>query len=383
MKFLHLSDLHIGLKLKNRDLKEDQEFILKKIAELASEQKPDAVVIAGDIYDKAVPSAEAVETFDRFVTLLRESCPEAIIMMISGNHDSAQRVNVFRGLLSRQNVYMIGMPPRLPDEHIEKLTVEDEFGKVNFYLLPFVKPSTVKLIVGSEDESLSYDESLRRLIAREDIDRSERNVLVSHQFYLPLGKDADSVERMSSEIVTVGNIDSVGGDVLEPFDYAALGHIHKPMKVGSEVYRYCGTPFAYSVDESGQKKQAVFVTLGKKGEVTTEEFELVPMRSVRVIKDTLENVLAQPSEDYVSVVLTDSIDLDVLDMQDRLRAAFPNLLEVRREAFENKVRGRFGEKQRDLSPFELCCDFLGDPTDEEKALLQEIINKTEEGGSDI
>ena len=382
MKFLHLSDLHIGLKLKNRDLKEDQEFIFKRIAGLASEQKPDAIVIAGDIYDKAVPSAEAVETFDSFVTLLRESCSGAVIMMISGNHDSAQRVNVFRGLLARQKVYMIGMPPRLPDEHIEKITLEDEYGPVNFYLLPFVKPATVRLIVGSGDEPLSYDEAVRRLLAREDIDQSERNVLVSHQFYLPPGKDADSVERMSSEIVTVGNIDSIGGDVLEPFDYAALGHIHKPMKVGSSAYRYCGTPFAYSVDESGQKKQAVFVTLGKKGEVSTEEFELEPLRRVRVIKDTLENVLTQGSGDYVSVVLTDSIDLDVLDMQDRLRAAFPNLLEVRREALENKIRGSFGAKQRDLSPFELCCEFLGEPTDEEKELLKDIINKAEERGSE-
>lgn len=159
MKFFHLSDLHIGLKLMNRDLREDQEYIFRQITDLASREQPDAVVIAGDIYDKAVPSAEAVEVFDSFAAALADAVPKAAIMMISGNHDSAPRVNCFRNILSRQKFYMVGQPPQREDEYIEKVTLEDEHGKVNFYLLPFVKPSMVKMAVGTDENgnNLSYN----------------------------------------------------------------------------------------------------------------------------------------------------------------------------------------------------------------------------------
>ena len=195
MKFFHLSDLHIGLKLINRDLREDQEYILQQITDIAVREQPDAVVVAGDLYDKAVPSAEAVEVFDRFIAGLSERLPEASVMLISGNHDSGPRINCFRSVLSRQNVHMIGMPPRREDEFIEKVTLRDEYGNVNFYLLPFVKPSMVRQIVGTDENgnSLSYEETLRRLIARETISKAERNVLVSHQCYLPAGKNADEM----------------------------------------------------------------------------------------------------------------------------------------------------------------------------------------------
>ena len=211
MKFFHLSDLHIGLKLINRDLREDQEYILKQITDMAEREKPDAVLIAGDIYDKAVPSAEAVEVFDRFIAGLAAALPDASIMLISGNHDSGPRLNCFRSVLSRQSVYMIGMPPTAPEDHIEKVVLRDEYGRVNFYLLPFVRPSMVRQITGSDENGnvLSYNETLRRLIEREELDLTERNVLVSHQFYLPSGRDAGEVERMDSEICTVGNIDRV------------------------------------------------------------------------------------------------------------------------------------------------------------------------------
>ena len=237
MKFFHLSDLHIGLKLMNRDLREDQEYILGQIVRLAGCEKPDAIVIAGDIYDKAVPSAEAVEVFDHFIAALTEAAPDTVVMMISGNHDSAPRVNCFRSVLSRQKLYMIGQPPRTEEEYIEKVTLRDGYGPVNFYLLPFVKPSMVRQIVGADENGncLSYKDTLYRLIGREQVDSGERNVLVSHQFYLPAGKKAEDVERMDSEIRTVGNIDEVSADVLKPFDYAALGHIHKPIKLGKEV----------------------------------------------------------------------------------------------------------------------------------------------------
>ena len=380
MKFFHLSDLHIGLKLFNRDLREDQEYILRQITDLAVREQPEAVVIAGDIYDKAVPSAEAVEVFDRFIAGLNAALPGTAVMMIAGNHDSGPRINCFRSVLSRQNVYMIGQPPRVEGEQIEKVVLEDEFGPVNFYLLPFVRPSMVKQLTGVDENgnNLSYDETLRRLIGREEIDPSQRNVIVSHQFYLPSGTDAEDVERMDSEIRTVGNIDRVSSDILEQFDYAALGHIHKPMKAGSEFIRYCGTPLACSVSEAGQQKGIIMVELGDKGGRKTTVLPLEPLRQVRVIRGELEEVLKQGCGDYVTVVLTDRVDLDVFDMQDKIRSAFPHLLEIRRETLRRTDYGRAYAVQEELDPFELCCAFLNEPDEEEKALLRDVINTVRE-----
>ena len=378
MKFFHLSDLHIGLKLINHDLKEDQEYILNEIIQYAGERQPDAIVIAGDIYDKAIPSAEAVTLFDEFITSLAHAVPKAEIMLISGNHDSAQRVNVFRSLLAHHHLHMIGLPPQTPEEFIEQVTLTDEYGPVNFYLLPFVKPSMVKAITGTDENgnNLSYNDTLHALVARETIDTSQRNVLVSHQFYLSTGGTAEDIARSDSEIITVGNIDSINGDMLESFDYAALGHIHKPQRLnGQECYRYCGTPLACSVSEAGQEKGIIEVNLLEKGTITTNLLPLKPLRAVRKLKDSLKNILALPSDDYVSITLTDKEDLDVFDMQDRLREAFPNLLEIQREGlkrvnYENSVTA-----QDMLSPFELCKNFLEDMDSEEEKLLTEIINE--------
>lgn len=376
MKFFHLSDLHIGLKLMNHDMREDQEYILSEVIEVAGREKPDAIVIAGDIYDKAVPSAEAVEVFDCFLEKLTEAAPEAVIMMISGNHDSAPRIDCFRKVLSRQNVYMVGQPPRMETEYIEKVVLKDEYGKVNFYLLPFVKPSMVKQVVGVDENgnNLSYNETLHRLIGREKINSDERNVLVSHQFYLPSGKNAEDVERMDSEMRTVGNIDEVSADVLEKFDYAALGHIHKPMKVGSELYRYCGTPLACSVSEAQQQKGIIMVEMGVKGEVKTTILPLEPLRQVKVVKGTLEEVLKESCKDYVTVILTDKADLDVIDMQERIRLAFPNLLEIRRENQRKTDYTRTLQTEELLDPYELCCSFLKDLDEEEKMILQDVLH---------
>lgn len=376
MRFFHLSDLHIGLKLMNRDLREDQEYILSEVVEAAVQEKPDAIVIAGDIYDKAVPSAEAVEIFDRFLGELTEAVPSAVIMMISGNHDSAPRVDCFRKVLSRQKVHMIGQPPRTEDESIEKVTLEDKYGKVNFYLLPFVKPSMVKQVVGTDENgnNLSYNETLHRLIGRENINQDERNVLVSHQFYLPVGKKVEEIERMDSEIRTVGNIDEVSADVLEIFDYAALGHIHKPMKLGNENWRYCGTPLACSVSEAQQQKGIIMIEMGAKGEVETTVLPLYPLHQVRVIKGELEEILAEKSQDYVTVILTDKKDLDVIDMQERIRLAFPNLLEIRRENQRKADYARVLKSETLMNPYELCCSFLKNMDEKEKEILQDVIH---------
>ena len=380
MKFFHLSDLHIGLKLINRDLREDQEYILKQITELAVREQPDAVVVAGDIYDKAVPSAEAVEVFDHFISGLTSALPDTSVMLISGNHDSGPRVNCFRSVLSRQNVHMIGLPPRTEEEFIEKVVLTDEYGRINIYLLPFVKPSMVKRVVGTDENgnNLSYNETLTRLIGREQINEEERNVLVSHQFYLPAGKNADEVERMDSEIRTIGNIDQVSAGILERFDYAALGHIHKPMKVGSESIRYCGTPLACSVSEAGQQKGIVMVEMGHKGDVRISTLPLEPLRQVRVIQGELEEVLAKGCGDYVTVILTDQVDLDIFDMQDRIRNAFPNLLEIRRETVRKADYTKGTVSQKEMDPFELCCSFLKDADEEEKKILRDVINTVQE-----
>ena len=366
----------------NQDLREDQEYILKQIASLAKREQPDAILIAGDIYDKSVPSAEAVEIFDHFMADLTEAVPAAAIMLISGNHDSAPRVNCFRSVLSRQRLYMIGNPPQQEYEHMEKVTLKDAYGKVNFYLLPFVKPSMVKAIVGTDENgnNLSYDATLRALIRREEIDENERNVLVSHQFYLPSGQDAVSVERMDSEVRTVGNIDAVSADMLNIFDYAALGHIHKPMKVGSDCLRYCGTPLACSVSEAGQEKQVLMVELSKKEEfcqnwIHITALPLHPLRQVRVVRGTLEDVLEKACEDYVTVILTDKELTPGPDIQDRIRMAFPYLLEIRREYMRSAVYVDAVKAEEILDPYALCCSFLNDPDEEEREVLRDVINQ--------
>lgn len=378
MKFFHLSDLHIGLKLYNRDLSEDQAHIFDQIAEAAAAERPDAILIAGDIYDKSVPSAEAMALFDRFIMQLTAAAPGAEIMCVSGNHDSALRVNVYRDLLARQHVRMIGLPPANPGDHIERVTLEDAYGPVDFYLLPFVKPSTVRAVVGDDDAAMSYDECLRRLIAREAIDAARRSVLVSHQFYIPANADADSVERMDSEIPTVGNVDAVRADVLDAFDYAALGHIHKPMRVGRDTARYCGTPLQYSLSERGQQKGIVVVELREKGRIDVRALPLRPLRQVRQIRGSLREALDQGCDDYVSVALTDAVDLDVLDMRDRLNAAFPNLLEIRRETLRGADYSMDCAPEAELDPFALCGAFLNDLDEDEQALLQDVINAVRE-----
>ena len=381
MKFFHLSDLHIGLKLVNHDLNNDQQHILTQIVHLACDRQPDAIVIAGDIYDKAIPSADAVSLFDQFITDLTQALPHAEIMLISGNHDSAQRLDVFRQVLVKQKIYMIGLPPQKTDEYIAQVTLHDEYGPINFYLLPFVKPSMVKLITGTDKNgnNLSYDAALHALVARETIPPEQRNVLVSHQFYLSTGGQAEDIDRSDSEIITVGNIDSVNGDMLEQFDYAALGHIHKAQRLnGKDCFRYCGTPLACSISEAGQEKGIIEVEMGAKGTVKTTVLPLSPLHAVRKIKDTLENVLAAPSEDYVSITLTDEQDLDVFDMQDRLNAAFPNLLEIRR-AVQKAVNYKDAlAPQEHLSPFALCKTFLGQLDEEDESLLADIINTVQD-----
>ncbi len=385
MKIFHLSDLHIGLKLIEYDMREDQEYILNQIVKAAEYERPDVIVIAGDIYDRAVPSADAVEVFDDFITNLTAKLSDVSIMMISGNHDSMQRIDCFRSVLKKHNIYMIGVPPMKREEYIEKVILEDEFGPVNFYLLPFVRPSMVKNIIldENEDRALGYDEAVTKLIGREDINISARNVIVSHQFYVPEGESASDIERMDTEIKSVGNIDAVSAKCLEVFDYAALGHIHKPMKVGSEKIRYSGTPAQYSVSEKGQQKGIVVVELKDKSEgASIRVLPLKPLREVRVIEDELENVIMMNGhnkiDDYVRVIITDKDDINVIDMQERLRDKFPHLLGVERKSLRQANYDFEIEKSKIKDPFSLCLSFMPDIDDESKDILREIINSIKE-----
>ena len=378
MRFLHLSDLHIGLRLFNRDLYEDQRFMLSSVAEAAERLQPDALLIAGDIYDRPVPTGEAVEVFDSFISRLSEALPRMSIMVISGNHDSPSRISCFSSLLSGQNLYIEGLPPSLPAEHIKIVTLNDDAGPVNFYLLPFVRPSMVRNIpeLWKEGRGLSYDEAVRGLISRDAPDTSLRNVIISHQFYVPAGVEPDDVERADSEIRTVGNIDEVGSDALAEFDYAALGHIHKPWKLSNTV-RYCGSPMAYSAGEAGQNKHMLCVDLGAKGQVDVKEIPIPLLRGLKVIRGVFPDILEQACGDYVSIILEKAPEgVDMLDLNDRLRNAFPFLLEIRVDSAavrgEGTDEGLLGMEKPD--PFETARSFLKDAGEEEMEIMRDVVN---------
>lgn len=381
MRFFHLSDLHLGIKLYEHDLLKDQKAILDEIVALTRQYQPDAVVFAGDIYDRSVPPVEAVALFDDFMTQLRAALPNGEIMLISGNHDSAQRLDVFRSELSDRGIHMIGNPPMQKGETIERVTLTDDFGAVNFYLLPFVRPGMVRLVAGTKEngDNLSYPEAFSRLLALSPLNPDERNVLVSHQFFLPDGGDAENIERAENEVKQVGNLDAIPASLIADFDYAALGHIHKPMKVGSETLRYCGTPMPYSLSEENQQKGILMVEMGAKGDVQTTVLPLHPVHQVRKLRATREALLSGASEDFVSICVTDVEAAEMVGLRELLRERYPNLLELRREREETVELAALQERTETLSPYELCLQFAGERLNaEEKALLTEVMNVMKE-----
>lgn len=381
MRFFHLSDLHLGIKLYEHDLLKDQKAILDEIVALTRQYQPDAVVFAGDIYDRSVPPVEAVALFDDFMTQLRAALPNGEIMLISGNHDSAQRLDVFRSELSDRGIHMIGNPPMQKGETIERVTLTDDFGAVNFYLLPFVRPGMVRLVAGTKEngDNLSYPEAFSRLLALSPLNPNERNVLVSHQFFLPDGGDAENIERAENEVKQVGNLDAIPASLIADFDYAALGHIHKPMKVGSETLRYCGTPMPYSLSEENQQKGILMVEMGAKGDVQTTALPLHPVHQVRKLRATREALLSGASEDFVSICVTDAEAVEMVGLRELLRERYPNLLELRREREETVELAALQERTETLSPYELCLQFAGERLNaEEKSLLTEVMNAMKE-----
>ena len=381
MRFFHLSDLHLGIKLYEHDLLKDQKAILDEIVALTRQYQPDAVVFAGDIYDRSVPPVEAVALFDDFMTQLRTALPNGEIMLISGNHDSAQRLDVFRSELSDRGIHMIGNPPMQKGETIERVTLTDDFGAVNFYLLPFVRPGMVHLVTGTKEngDNLSYPEAFSRLLALSSLNPDERNVLVSHQFFLPDGGDAENIERAENEVKQVGNLDAIPASLIADFDYGALGHIHKPMKVGSETLRYCGTPMPYSLSEENQQKGILMVEMGAKGDVQTTVLPLHPVHQVRKLRATREALLSGASEDFVSICVIGAEAAEMVGLRELLRERYPNLLELRREREETVELEALQERTETLSPYELCLQFAGERLNaEEKALLTEVMNAMKE-----
>ena len=372
MKIFHLSDLHIGMNLMNYDLIEDQRYVFDQIIAYAKKEKPDVILIAGDIYDKAVPSAQAIELFDAFISTLAMALPSCVFMMISGNHDSAPRIDCFRHILSKQNIYMIGQPPQNKTESIFTIDINDAYGPVRFFLLPFIKPSMVRSIF--EEDGLSYDASMRKLLKREHIDPSIRNIFVAHQFFVPKGSDPSSIERMDSEVCTVGNIDQIYSDILAPFDYVALGHIHKPTKVGKETIQYCGTPMPYSLSETGQEKHIVMIQIKEKEKIAIQYLPLAPLHPIRKLSGSLETLLDQACEDYVSLELTDQTNIYVAEIQKQLRTAFPHLLEIKRAFGYTSSYQTISSSEPIADPWTLCSQFLGPMNTEEERALKDILN---------
>lgn len=347
MKLIHLSDLHIGKRVNEFSMLEDQRAILSQILTAVKREQADGVLVAGDIYDKPVPPAEAVQMFDEFLTRLAELGTP--VFVISGNHDSAERVAFGARLMSGRGVYV----SPVYDGNVTGITMKDKYGEVVVYLLPFVKPALVRHVF--EDEDLgSYQDAVRIAVDHIAVDQNKRNVLVAHQF-------VTGAFRCDSEEVLVGGLDNVDVSVFDAFDYVALGHIHSPQHVGRETVRYCGTPLKYSFSEAEQEKSMTVVELGEKGRVEIKTLPFKPLRDMRRIRGTYLEVTALDyykdtnQEDYVQVTLTD--EEDVPDGMQKLRVIYPNLMKLeydnRRTRESREVTGACEVEQRsELELFE-------------------------------
>jgi len=380
MRFFHLSDLHIGKHLHYYNLAELQKDIFDQIITKASEHRPEAIVISGDIYDKSVPSGEAHTLFDYFLNRVTEIEPKIPILIIAGNHDSSERLNYASSFLEKHGIYIAVMPPLEKEEYVKKVRLQDEHGEVDFYLLPFMKPGYVRHLF-EEGTIISYESAVKAIIDREQIDWNRRNVLLTHQFYVNGEKQPETSESEQSYI-TVGGIDSVDIRVIESFDYGALGHIHKPQSVGKHNIRYCGTPLKYSVSEEKHEKSITMVTLGKKGEdVLIETIPLVARRDVRSEKGLLSEVIARATDDnkhdYIRVTITDEID--PYKPKDQLEEVYDHVLELKvdNRRTQQALQGTFGE-EINLDPMAAFREFFQEiahsPLSEmEEHIIAEII----------
>lgn len=319
MKLLHLSDLHLGKRFNEFSMLEDQKYILTQIIHIIDSQKPAAVIIAGDVYDKPVPSAEAVELFDDFLFCLSER--NLHVFVISGNHDSAERIAFGGRLMNRSGIYM----SPVYSGRITPVTLADEHGEINFHMLPFIKPSNVRRFYPDE-EIATYTDAVSAVIDSMEIDPNQRNVLITHQF-------VTGASRTESENISVGGTDNVDADVFKGFDYVALGHLHRAQSCGSEYIRYCGTPLKYSFSEAKDEKTVTIVDMKEKGEIELSFVPLTPKRDLVEIRGTYNDLTLKSfyegtsySEDYVHITLTD--EEDIPDVLAKLRVIYRNIMKL-------------------------------------------------------
>lgn len=317
---MHLADLHLGKRVNGFSMMEDQEYILNRILEIMEEEQPDGLLIAGDVYDKTIPPAEAVRRMDDFLTAV--AAKHVPVFLISGNHDSAERVAFGHQLMQRSGIWI----SPVYDGTIRHHTLEDRWGEVNIYLIPFLRPSVVRSFF-PDVEIEDYTDALRTIVEDLQVDTSRRNVVLAHQFVTAAGA---LPETCDSEQLSVGGLDRVDGSVFSPFDYTALGHLHGPQRVGSETIRYAGSPLKYSFSELHQKKSVTVAELRAKGETEIRQIPLQPRREMTELRGTFEEILeearkkGEPQTDYYHMILTD--ETDVVDALSRLREYYPNIM---------------------------------------------------------
>ncbi|MGN0764665.1 MAG: exonuclease SbcCD subunit D [Aristaeellaceae bacterium] len=348
MKLMHLSDLHLGKRLNEFSLHEDQAYILHQIIQLARDERPDGILIAGDLYDKPVPPAEAVGLLDRFLSDL--AATGAQVYVISGNHDSAERLSFGSGLMQRSGVHIA------PVYHgeVRPFTLEDAYGPVDVYLLPFIKPVHVRACFPDE-EIASYTDAMACAIRHMNVDPGRRSVLVTHQF-------VTGGVRCESEEVNVGGADNVNAEVFVPFDYVALGHLHGAQQIGQRI-RYCGTPLKYSFSEARQQKSVTMAELGPKDDLTLRTLPLAPLREMRELRGDYMTLTSrafyqqQDTDAYLHLTLTD--EEDVPDAAARLRVIYPNLMKIDYDNARTRAKADFsvGAQEDRRSPAELFEDF--------------------------
>lgn len=372
MKFIHLADLHIGKSVKDFSMIRDQKYILDQIIQIVSSEHIDAVLISGDVYDRTVPSEEAVRLLDEFLFRLSEI--PAAVMLISGNHDSDERLNFGSRLFADKKIYFCTKY----DGHLYKQTLRDGFGPVNFYLLPFVKASQVRHFYPDEEIN-NYDMALRVALKHCEIDRTERNVILAHQFVAGKSGDITLSGSESPAVANVGLVERVGCDCFDAFDYAALGHIHKAQSIGRDEVRYAGTPLKYSVSEAADVKSVPIVTLGEKGKIEIELRVLSPLRDMRAIKGTMKQLLSPENiknpEDYMFVTLTDE---DIInDAMNIFRQVYPNTMQIRYDnSHTREIEAVDPSKLVEMRSFpELISDFYSqmyqtEISDEEMAVMK-------------
>jgi len=356
MKFLHLSDLHIGKVVNRYPMLAEQRHVFEQVIGYIKTEKPTAVIIAGDVYDRAIPSVEAVRLFDDFLTNLASE--DVAVMVVSGNHDSPERMNYASRLLSDKKLFLCGSF----DGKLNKLVLTDTYGEVNFWLLPFVKPLSVRGFFGDSDIE-TYDATLAAILETADIDYASRNVLVSHQYYTKTGV---TPVRSESELNPVGGLDAIDSRLIERFDYVALGHLHGAQSVGATHIRYAGSPIKYSFSEWRQEKSLSLVTLNEKGSLDIAALPLTPIHDMREIKGEIDKLMSDEvssladKEDYLRVILTD--EEEIIDPMGKLRSVYPNVMSLdfdnSRKSIDLGMVVTSAEKIEKLSPYDLFADFF-------------------------